>query len=287
MTDWGTEFMGEFVAYCKDKQISMHKSCPYSAWQNGLVERANRTLSNLARAMLIDSQLGPQFWGLALSHAAFISNRVCHSGMNKTPFELVFLKRPNLSKLRVWGCPGVVHLEDRYVPKDLSHPHAEPGIFVGYCDQSPSFLFFLPRSNRIVSRRDAVMFEDRPGVLVGKTTVVAPAVSHAPDVQGFAWLKAPDGETELDETLRSAGVSPGHRAAESLLPAEPLPPVGVSLGHSAPGASPSAPIKPHVSIDRPGDFLGGAQPVPGDKLGAKRQWGRMERHRLMVRPLVN
>ena len=135
----------------------MEKSCPYSAWQNGLVERANRTLSGIARAMLLDSQLGPQFWGLALSHAAFISNRLCHADMTKTPYELVFNKRPNLSKLKVWGCPGVVHVEDHFVPKDLTCPHAEPGIFVGYCDQSPSFLFYLPKTNRIVARRDATI----------------------------------------------------------------------------------------------------------------------------------
>ena len=104
MTDWGTEFQGSFQEYCVEKHILMEKSCPYSAWQNGLVERANRTLSGIARAMLLDSQLGPQFWGLALSHAAFMSNRVCHTNTEATPYELVFNRRPNLSKLKVWGC---------------------------------------------------------------------------------------------------------------------------------------------------------------------------------------
>ena len=84
MTDWGTEFQGEFQEFCVENQILMEKSCPYSAWQNSLVERANRTLSGIARAMLLDSQLGPQFCGLALSHTAFMSNRVCHADMDAT-----------------------------------------------------------------------------------------------------------------------------------------------------------------------------------------------------------
>ena len=56
MTDWGTEFQGAFEDFCVEKHISMEKSCPYSAWQNGLVERANRTLSNIARAMMLEEQ---------------------------------------------------------------------------------------------------------------------------------------------------------------------------------------------------------------------------------------
>ena len=101
----------------------------------------------------------------------------------------------------------MVHVEDHYVPKDLSHPHAEPGIFVGYCDQSPSFLFYLPRSNRIVARRDAIMFEDRPGVDIGKTYLLpTPAVSVAPKENSFAWLQHTDDGSADSE--RQAAVDP-------------------------------------------------------------------------------
>ena len=189
MTDWGTEFQGSFEQFCVDKQIQIVHSCPYSAWQNGLVERANRTLSRLARTMMIDSQLPPEFWGHALDHAAFISNRVCHSGKTQTPFQGMFKEKPDLRDLRVWGCPGAVHIQNDFVPKNLAHWHAEPGIFLGYCSRSPSYRFYLPNSRRVVSRRDAVFFEDRPGVQVGLTKllpvgdrVAAPALS----LPGFA-----------------------------------------------------------------------------------------------------
>ena len=173
MTDWGTEFMGDFRKFCVDKNIMMMKSCPYRAWQNGFIERANRTLATLARAMLIDSNLPPEFWGLALSHAAFVSNRACHSGAERTPYEQVTGVQPDLTDLRVWGCPVLVHIEKRYIPKDLAHPRSEPGIFVGYCDQSPSYLVYLPHRKRVAIRRDVdEFFEDRPGVLVGETILL-------------------------------------------------------------------------------------------------------------------
>ena len=51
-TDWGSEFKGEFATYCVENNIDMKKSCPYRAWQNGLIERCNRSISNLARTLL-------------------------------------------------------------------------------------------------------------------------------------------------------------------------------------------------------------------------------------------
>ena len=141
MTDWGTEFMGEFEQFCIDKQIKIEHSCPYSAWQNGLVERANRTLSRLARTMMLDSQLPTEFWALALSHAAFISNRVCHTHSRQTPFEKVFRKRPDLSNLKVWGCPGVVHVEDKSAapPEPALDPPPRPP---GTTSYPPAFTTF-------------------------------------------------------------------------------------------------------------------------------------------------
>ena len=187
MTDFGSEFKGVFTQFCIDKQMQMVNSCPYKAWQNGLVERANRTLSRLARTMMIDSQLPAEFWGHALDHAAFISNRVCHSNKTTTPFQMMFKEKPNMRDLKVWGCPGAVHIEDDYMPKNLAEPHAEPGIFLGYCSRSPSFRFYLPRTNMVVSRRDAVFFEDRPGVQVGQTKMLPQVeASAAPDAPGFA-----------------------------------------------------------------------------------------------------
>ena len=43
-TDWGTEFGRAFSGFCSKNRTVMKKYCPYRAWQNGLVERCNRSI---------------------------------------------------------------------------------------------------------------------------------------------------------------------------------------------------------------------------------------------------
>ena len=73
-------------------------------------------MARMARALMIDAEMGPEFWALALMHSAWMLNCVCHmNDMNEpstmTPFEQFYDK--DLTKLRVFGCAAVVHVEDR------------------------------------------------------------------------------------------------------------------------------------------------------------------------------
>ena len=52
-TDNGGEFTAvEFTAYCADEGIQRHYSAPYSPQQNGVVERRNQTVVEMAWALL-------------------------------------------------------------------------------------------------------------------------------------------------------------------------------------------------------------------------------------------
>ena len=73
-TDWGSEFAGEFAAFCTQNSIRMEKSCPYRAWQNGLVERCNRALTNVAKTIMQQSNLPTEFWTHAYCTAAYTIN---------------------------------------------------------------------------------------------------------------------------------------------------------------------------------------------------------------------
>merc|ERR1712185_691452 len=108
--------------------------------------------------------------------------------------------------LKVWGCPGAVHIHNDFVPKNLAHWHAEPGIFLGYCSRSPSYRFYLPNSRRVVSRRDAVFFEDRPGVQVGLTKLLPVGdrvAAPAPSLHGFAHYRHL-GDVDLPQSQSSS-----------------------------------------------------------------------------------
>ncbi|GJS28642.1 putative ribonuclease H-like domain-containing protein [Tanacetum coccineum] len=73
--------------------------------QNGVAERKNRTLIEAARTMLADSKLPTMFWTEAVSTACYVLNRVLVTRpYNKTPYELLSGKIPNINHLKPFGC---------------------------------------------------------------------------------------------------------------------------------------------------------------------------------------
>ncbi|KAK1616885.1 hypothetical protein QYE76_022402 [Lolium multiflorum] len=76
-TDNGTEFKNyttqEFV---DDEGIKHEFSAPYTPQQNGVVERKNRTIIEMARTMLSEFNSPHNFWGEAISTAVHYSNRL-------------------------------------------------------------------------------------------------------------------------------------------------------------------------------------------------------------------
>ena len=63
--------------YCNEHGISHHNfSAPRTPQQNGVVEKKNRTLEEMAKTMLIASGLPRNFWSEADNTACYILNRV-------------------------------------------------------------------------------------------------------------------------------------------------------------------------------------------------------------------
>nr|GEW93709.1 hypothetical protein [Tanacetum cinerariifolium] len=72
--------------------------------QNGVVERRNRTLVVAARTMLIFSRASLFLWAEAIATACFTQNRsIIHRHFNKTPYELINDRKPDISFLYVFG----------------------------------------------------------------------------------------------------------------------------------------------------------------------------------------
>ena len=103
---------------------------PYNPQQNGVAERKNRTIVEAAKAMLHNQNLHFSFWAEATNTAVYIQNRCPHSILeNITPEEVFTGKKPNLSHLRIFGCPIYIH-----VPKERRsklEPSRKKGIFLG------------------------------------------------------------------------------------------------------------------------------------------------------------
>jgi transposase InsO family protein len=75
-TDGGGEYTSRyFESYCTSQGIIHEVTTPYTPQHNGLVERRNKSLLDMARSMLKEKKLPHEFLGKAVNIAAYILNR--------------------------------------------------------------------------------------------------------------------------------------------------------------------------------------------------------------------
>ncbi|KAI3684714.1 hypothetical protein L6452_33939 [Arctium lappa] len=76
-SDNGTEFKNlDLKNFCEEKGIERQYSAPRTPQQNGVAERRNMTLIEVARSLLADSKLPITFWAEAVNSACYVQNRV-------------------------------------------------------------------------------------------------------------------------------------------------------------------------------------------------------------------
>jgi len=105
-SDNGGEFRNSrFDSFCSDQGLEHQFSSPYTPPQNGVVERKNRTLVEMARTMLDEHMTPRRFWAEAVNTACYIANRIfLRSFLKKTSYELRFGRQPSIKHLRPFGC---------------------------------------------------------------------------------------------------------------------------------------------------------------------------------------
>jgi transposase InsO family protein len=89
-SDNGGEFTSkEFMNYCNNHGIKRQFSVARTPQQNGVVERKNRIVQEMARAMIMDSKLADIFWTRAVHTIFHIQKKVMlRNNTDKTPYEL-------------------------------------------------------------------------------------------------------------------------------------------------------------------------------------------------------
>ena len=65
----------EIKRWAAEKGIIIETTAPYSPSQNGVAERFNQTLLELAHAMLFEKNLPIFLWDEAVAHAAYLYNQ--------------------------------------------------------------------------------------------------------------------------------------------------------------------------------------------------------------------
>jgi transposase InsO family protein len=114
-SDNGSEFKNTKVDdLCDEFRIRHQFLTKYTPQSNGLVERKNRTLIDMAISMLSEYNVSHLFWAKSINMACYYSNRLyCHPMMEKTPYELLNGRKHNIAYFWVFLLQ-MLYIEERH-----------------------------------------------------------------------------------------------------------------------------------------------------------------------------
>jgi hypothetical protein len=104
----------------------------YTQHKNGVSERMIGTIILKARGILLDSHFPDAMWAEASEIAIYLHARSPTSSLgNRSPYEILHDRKPELSHLRRFGC-----LANRLIPKEQRNgkfsSHSRECIMIGY-----------------------------------------------------------------------------------------------------------------------------------------------------------
>jgi transposase InsO family protein len=161
-SDNGSEFKNlQVEEYLKEKGIKHEFSAPYMPQQNGVVERKNRTLFDMARMMLGEYKMSERFWSEFVNTACNAINRLyLHCILKKTTYELLTNNRPNVSYFHVFGSKCYILVKKGRHSKFA--PKAVEGFLLGYDLNTKAFGVFN-KSSSLVEVSSDVVFDETNG----------------------------------------------------------------------------------------------------------------------------
>lgn len=238
-TDRGREYLNqELGEFFKSKGVVHQTAAPYTPEQNGRAERLNRTLQERMIAMLTDAELDVELWAEAANTANYIRNRSPAAGVSRTPWEMFYGVKPDVSNMRVFGCVAFVQ-----TPKELRRklePKSQRGLLLGYEDNSKAYRVLMDESGKVVVSREVICDEKKPEKAAGGSGEQAATISVILDLGegdsvaggGVAGGPGPaPGDGAEPDDAAPAGAGAGGQEDEE--EEEPLPPLSSDDGSSS------------------------------------------------------
>ena len=201
-SDGGGEYVGNnFKEFCKSRGIAIEGSISYTPQQNGVAERMNRTLVEMARSMIHHANLPQHLWAEAVATAAYIRNRCPTSSFKGvTPYEMLCGIKPDVDHLRVFGCDVYVHIPDQKRRK--LEKKAYKAVFAGYPVGKKGYKIFNPANNRFAYSRD-VTFQENSFTAFDSRNLAGQDVSPFDDMFDISedFIKVDDSDDERDDVI--------------------------------------------------------------------------------------
>ena len=127
----GSEFINNKVELLSALEHAVHEtSASYTPQQNGIIEREIQSVTQMARTILLSSEMPSTLWDEAIKTACFIRNRLPNKIVDTSPYEAATKRKPALSHLCEFGRQVHVVIDDHYLRK--FDPRTEEGFVVGF-----------------------------------------------------------------------------------------------------------------------------------------------------------
>lgn len=216
-SDRGGEFLNSvLLSHFRAQGVHCTFSNPHSPEQNGVAEARNKQVTRFTKLLLLNSGAPQSYWSYAVQHATLLNNLLPHGLLGgSTPYEAWHKAKPNLRRLRVWGCTGHVLLnsaERRQAGGKLG-PVTKACILVGLNPAGPGWLLLDSTTHREIPSSDVVFQEHQPFFLRSKSPQPEDLV-ELPSNPSPAAAAAPHPPPSPAPSF-SAGLSMRHSSADS------------------------------------------------------------------------
>ncbi|XP_062544966.1 uncharacterized protein LOC134211764 isoform X2 [Armigeres subalbatus] len=158
-SDKGMEYLNEgFENYLKIHGIRHQKTNVYTPQQNGMAERANRSIVERARCLLFEGRMKKSFWAEAVNTSVYLLNRSPTQGHECTPEQGWTGKKPDLSHLRIFGTKAMAQVpKQRRLKLD---PKSREAVFVGYDENTKGYRLYDPQSQKVFISREVWFIDE-------------------------------------------------------------------------------------------------------------------------------
>jgi hypothetical protein len=149
--------------YLEEEGIKHEFSASYTPQQNGLVERKNWTLIDMAKTMLREYMTPERFCSKAMNTACHAINHLyLHRLLKTMSYKLLTSNKPNISYFRVFGSKCYILVKrGRH---SMFDPKAIEGFLLGYDSNTKAYRVFN-KSSRLVEVTCDVIFDETNGSL--------------------------------------------------------------------------------------------------------------------------
>jgi hypothetical protein len=139
----------DFKEFYDEHGIKREYTIPRTPQKNGVVERQNRTVQEMARSKMNEKNIGQTYWVEAIHTTVHVLNKAhLRPQCDKTPYELWFGRPTSIKHFRVFGSKCYINNNDENLGK--YDDRANEGIFLGYVTNNKGYRCYNKRLHKMV-----------------------------------------------------------------------------------------------------------------------------------------